>query len=93
MIDFFKGIDMSEEGIKKRRLESFENTKNNLENMSYWLPKILSSNTKNKSILKVPVTKIIQLDFEWWQWLISDRYSKEKIEEFNDYLVNELGDF
>lgn len=92
-INIFGNLDMSPEGIQKRLMESYERSKENLENMSYWLPKIANSTIKGLSVLQIPETKIIPLDFDWWRWLRSDRYTPEKIKEFNDYLVNELGNF
>lgn len=91
--DLFTNFDMSEEGKRKRLLESYKNAQNNPENMSYWLPKIESSSTKSNSTLKIPETKIIPLELDWFEWLRSDRYTPEKIEEFNQYLVNKLGNF
>lgn len=92
-INLFAGIDMSEEAVNKRQQESFTYSKENPENMSYWLPKIQASTTKGKSVLQVPVTEIIQLDFEMWKWLRSDRYTPEKIAELNDFLVGKIGKF
>jgi hypothetical protein len=92
-IDIFKGIDMSEEGKLKRQLDSFDLTKRNPENMSIWLPRILSSTTSKLSRLKIPDTKIIALTFDYWKWLRSDSYTKETIKEFNDWLVAQLDDF
>lgn len=92
-IDILKGIDMSIEGVEKRQKESHKRANDNLENMSYWLPKIQQSTTQDDSILKIPETKIVPLDFDWYKWLKSDNYSPEKITEFNDYLVSEIGDF
>lgn len=93
MFDLFKGIDMTEEGIKKRHLELYNNSKINLENMSYWFPKISKANINGYSSLKLPLTKIIQLDFENWNWLRTDNYTEEAVYSFNNYLLKELGDF
>jgi hypothetical protein len=91
--NIFAGIDMSEEAVNKRRQEAFTLSKENPENMSYWLPKILASTTKDRSVLKVPITEIVPLDFEMWKWLRSDQYTPEKITELNDFLVGKIGGF
>lgn len=91
-INLFAGIDMSEEAVNKRHQEAFASSQENPENMSYWFPKIMASTTKEQSFLKVPETEIIQLDSEMWKWLRSDRYTPEKIKEFNDFLVGKIGE-
>jgi len=92
-INIFGNMDMSEEAVDKRRQDIHKEDQENFENMSYWLPKIQSSLTKENSILKIPKTKIIPLDFEMWKWLRSDKYTPEKILELNSYLVNSLDNF
>lgn len=94
--DFFASFgmrEMSEEELKKRARRNFEISKKNPENMSYWLPKIQDSTTKTNSILKLPLTKIVQLDFPTWHWLRSDNYTDEKVKEFNDSLVRSIEGF
>lgn len=87
------GMDFSPESREKRMRENYAISQLNPENMSYWLPKILSSTTKANSILQIPETKIIQLDYPIWKWLRSDSYTPEKVKEFNDYIVDKIDDF
>ncbi|MBR2246101.1 MAG: hypothetical protein IJ880_03600 [Bacilli bacterium] len=83
----------TEVDFEKMERDEYAAAKNNKENMSYWLPKIETSNTRNKSSLKIPKTKTEKLDFNTIQWLRSDSYSKEAIQEFNNLLISKLGDF
>lgn len=84
---------MSEEAVDKRNRKSFSEDQENLENMSYWLPKIQASKTSNNSILKIPKTRIVPLDFDMWYWLRSDYYTPLKIAELNDYLLSNIESF
>lgn len=92
-IDIFAGMDMSPEGIEKRQKESYNRSKQNPENMSYWLPEIAASTTRGDSVLKIPETKILQLDYENWKWLRSDGYKPEAVADFNTHLINRLDEF
>ncbi len=85
--------DVSEEEREARRKRSFNMTKENPENMSYWLPKIEASTTRKDSILQVPETKVVQLDFPTWDWLTSDNYTEESISSFNEFLLQQLSGF
>lgn len=64
----------------------YDDARNNPNNMSNWLPKILESKTRNHSFLRVPKTHIFEIYDDWWEWLRSDNYTDEKIELFNIYL-------
>lgn len=86
-------LEMTEEERLERQKDNYKLSGETPENMSFWLPKIQSSTTKEQSCLKIPETKIIPLDFEWWTWLRSDNYTDEKIKEFNEYLVEKLDGF
>lgn len=92
-IDIFANFDTSEEEKRKRLEESYERANQNPENMSYWLPNIESSTTKQESSLRIPATKIISLPLERFDWLQSEKYTPETIKEFNDFLKDGLGDF
>ncbi|MCJ7843619.1 hypothetical protein MUB24_22660 [Lederbergia sp. NSJ-179] len=83
----------SEEEIETRRRKNFELSKLNPENMSYWFPKIESSTTKDNSILQIPITRIIQMDYSTWTWLRSDDYSDNNVKVFNDVLLGKIQDF
>lgn len=89
----FGNLDMSPEGVLKRRKENYMACQSNLENMSYWLPKVHSSIEKSKVNLAIPETLIVHLDFDRWRWLTSDNYKEEAIAEFNEFLKNETKDF
>jgi hypothetical protein len=81
------------EEAEKRKDQFFIDCQNNLENMSYWLPKLEALPTLSESSLKIPKTKIIPLTKEWWDWSRSDSYSPEKVIEFGKYLLDELENF
>lgn len=82
-------IDMLEIKLKN----DYYACKNNPDNMSFWLPKISSSTTSYLSILKLPETKIISLDFDTWRWIRTANFTKEKVKEFTQYILDRLGDF
>lgn len=84
---------MNEKEYKDRQRANYEYSKVNPENMSYWLPKILSSSTKDTSSLFIPETKIFQLSYSTWRWLRSDNYSEEQIAEFDKLLKKEIDNF
>lgn len=83
----------TDEELEKEYQENYERYKETPENMSYWLPKLQESPTRHQSCLKVPETKTVTLSYEWWEWLHRDKYTKEKINEFNRYMQELLGDF
>lgn len=89
----FKGFDFSPEAIAKRRQEAFVASNENPENMSYWLPKILNSTTKQETNLKIPETLVVRLDQEMWDWLRNDKYSPEGIQKFTDFVVDKMDNF
>lgn len=70
--------------FEKIAKDQYEDNPNNLNNLSYWFPKI-----KNCGF-KVPDTCIINLPFKTWRWLRSDNYTQEKIKEFSDWIINYL---
>lgn len=59
---------------------AFERAKNDINNMSYWLPKVLHCGIKN------PKTTIIPLTLSQFEWFVSDNYSEEAIAEMGAYL-------
>lgn len=79
--------------LSEMKMESYEENKLTPENMSYWLKPILNSDTIGDSILIVPETKIIMLDFENWDILTSDGGNESEIDKLGEYLRSELGDF
>lgn len=83
----------SKEEMQKIRRENYQMAGENPENMSYWLPKIKNSTTKEKSDLQIPETKIISFNFDTWNWLRSDYYTDEKVKAFNDSVVDKLNHF
>lgn len=91
MYEFFKVLSQGEWDILNEK--EYDEALNNLENMSYWFPKISSSTTAQLSYLKLPKTKIVTLNFDWFKWLRSDSYTNEKIQAFNEYLKHELDGF
>ena len=89
VINPFKGLDMSAEAQEIRKIERFNEADSCPENISNWLPKIVKT-VNSESPFKIPKTKIIKLDIDWWSWLRSDRYAEEDIRKFNEYLIAEL---
>lgn len=83
----------TKEELNAMQNEKYKESKQNKENMSYWLPKIMRSDTKHYSVLQVPETYIVQLDKETFDWLTSESFSLDEIKEFNNLLVSKLGDF
>lgn len=61
-----------------------QDLRNNLNSMSYWLPKF-----ENKGF-NIPETVIIPLTAEWLDWLISDSYKPEKIKEFTEWINEKI---
>lgn len=84
---------LTEEEIEERKKAAYNRAFETPENLSYWFPNLKNSTTKSNSILKLPKTKVAVLDYEWWKWLQTDKYSEEKTKAFNDYLLSLLGDF
>src|SRR5699024_5736815 len=90
-LSFIKKMLPSKEELEMMHKDKYNQYKDTPENMSYWYPKIIQS--KNNSQLKVPITKIIPLTFEWWVWLNSGNYTDDKKIEFKNYLLDEIGNF
>lgn len=61
-----------------------KNLLSNPNSMSYWLPKL-----QNKGF-NIPETIIIPLTVEWLDWLFSDNYMPDKIQEFTDWINERL---
>ena len=68
------------EELEKIVKDRFENSLKNVNELSFWYPKIEVIG------FKTPMTLIKKLTFEEFKWLGSDSYSPEKIEEFNQNL-------
>lgn len=90
VLDIFS---MTKEEEDKMMDEAFFYSCNNPENMSFWLPKILKSSTAVQSSLQIPETKIIPFSREQWNWLRSDNYTPEAIENMNAFFVERLQGF
>lgn len=67
-----------------------EEAKRDQNNFSIWFPKIKD---KLPDGLKVPKTRIIRLTDKWFDWLFTDDYKPEKIEEFSQFLNDKLVGF
>lgn len=91
ILSFLK-IDTSPEAVAARNKKRFEEANSNLENMSYWLPKIFDK-FNQQSALQIPDTKIVKLTQEQWEWLTSDRYTPEDIAKFDEELKSEINEF
>lgn len=89
----FGNVHITPEQMEEKRKADYELSKVNLENMSFWLPKIQDSTTKIDSVLQVPVTKIVQLGYEEWVWLRSDNYTDEQLKGFGDRLARSIEGF
>lgn len=86
-------FSMTKEEEAKRMDEAFTYSCHNPENMSYWLPEILTSPTAAQSSLQIPETKIIPFSREQWEWLRSDNYTPEAIESMNAFFIEQLRGF
>lgn len=82
-----KAKPLTKEELKTRKISRYKEAQENPENMSYWFPKLKET---NDSVLKLPKTEIVQLDFETWDWLNSDSYTEDKIQGFNQFLLKEI---
>lgn len=71
--------------IEESKARYFESRKKDINNLSYWFPKI-----KNCGI-KVPDTIIIPLSFKQFCWLTSDHYEDNKIKEFSNQIKKCIG--
>ncbi|CDQ41878.1 hypothetical protein [Virgibacillus salexigens] len=81
-----------EEAVQIRK-DKYKSASECLENMSYWLPKVEASSARDVSSLQIPFTKTITLNLETYEWLLSDNYTQETIQEFNQSIIEDLGDF
>lgn len=64
--------------------EDYKRKKSDVNNFSYWYPKIKDCG------FKTPESIVIPLSFEWYQWLNSDHYTKERINEFKEHIIKNL---
>lgn len=83
----------TQEELEKIHREFYEDARANPENMSYWFPKIATSKTRDKTILKIPETRFFTLDQETVNWLRSDHYTEEAKQSFNRELNSFVGNF
>ena len=83
----------TQDEMRARLKEKYEDNRMTVENMSFWFPKVQDSLTRAQSVLRMPATKTATLSFEWFEWLSSDAYTDEKRAEFHDYMTGLLGDF
>lgn len=81
------------EEIEERLRQRYKEDGTTPENMSLWLPHLTESKTQGDSVLKIPKTKTVTLDYDWYKWLRNDSYTPEKVKEFNEYLLSLVGDF
>lgn len=103
MTDPAKEINKNTRSVVKRTLPTLEEREaiesksyrkalddpNNFNNWFYAISKSLKNNTMNE-VIKLPSSQSFDLSFDWYRWLISDNYSKDKIEEFTKYLLSNL---
>lgn len=75
------------EELLQRQKTRYEESLNNPERMSYWLPFV-----ENKSELKIPKTQIIQLSFDQFISLFDERNAKDSISEIQS-LINQSINF
>ncbi|MCM1224312.1 MAG: hypothetical protein NC548_58655 [Lachnospiraceae bacterium] len=68
----------------KEKEQHLQELLNHPNSMSYWLPKF-----RNKGF-HIPDTIIIPLTVDWYDWLWSDSYKPEKIQEFTDWINEKL---
>ena len=77
----------TEVDFEKMERDEYAAAKNNKENMSYWLPKIETSNTRNKSSLKIPKTKTEKLDFNTILPIAQEKLLHLFVEKNNQSLI------
>ena len=71
---------LAEEGAEVR-----ERISDNPNDIANWIDKI-----EKVSKIPIPKTKIITLSDEYLGWLISDHYTEQRVNMFNDYLLEEI---
>ena len=83
-----KGFPMikmpSKEELSERVRKRFLSDNENPNNLSFWFEKIKDCG------FPVPETRVIPLTFEWYEWIRSDNYKPEKIEEFSVFIIEKL---
>lgn len=70
--------------LTNRLLSFFERVKKDPNRLSFWFPKIKDCG------IPVPETIILPINFEQFQWLISDNYRKEDIAVFSKQLQEQI---
>lgn len=70
--------------LEQMKKDNYIKEKSNLNNMSYWLPKVMNCG------IKIPETIIIQLSYEQYKWFSSDCYSDKDIKSMGAYIANIL---
>lgn len=74
----------SQEELLEIEKENYEKKKEDINNFSYWYPKIKDCG------LKTPESIVIPLNYEWSHWLNSDCYTQEKINKLTEYIIKNL---
>lgn len=66
------------------REESYEEAVVNPNSFNFWFRRLVGYD--NTSPFKIPETVCFELPFDRWEWLTSDSYKPEDIQEFSNYL-------
>lgn len=82
--NLLKGISQPKFDFDTFERKMYEDSLNNKNNMSYWLPKVINCGIKS------PETIIIPLNFEQFKWFCGDNYSEEDIKSMAKYIKSEL---
>lgn len=71
--------------------ESYKRNMDTPENFSKWFGDLSNAiNKYNNRAFKYPSSKYMTISYEWIKWLKNDNYTDEKIEEFSEYLLDNL---
>lgn len=92
-MDFIDSLFADNRSYSQMKKEAYDRYNQTPENMSNWLPKIAQTTTLKDTILKIPDTIIIPLDFEHFEALIDEKNKEENIKKLNSYLKNKIGSF
>lgn len=80
----------SAEEMEANRRDRYETNLHTPENFSNWFPVIKEAMLNTDTVLGYPESIWHTISYEWIRWLQSDNYSDEKIQEFTDYLLDNL---
>lgn len=84
LANLLKGVSQPKLDFDAFERKMYEESLQNKNNMSYWLPKVVNCG------LKSPETIIIPLNFLQFKWFGGDDYSEEDITAMGEYIKTEL---